>query len=344
MPRKSATAAAPVAVICGPELFLVLEAQADYKRRALGDDYDPACVSVYQGSEVDAGTVLDELRTPGLFAPRRLVIVDDADPFLRRAADALERYLDAPSRTGFLLLRCRTLDRRTRLARKLAEAGEVHDCQPLPAAQIVPWIRQRAHAAWSCTIDADAARHLRELVGDDLGVLDAELGKLAAYVGRRGTITLADVEELVGLRREEKVFGILDAMLEGDASRALALWEQVWATDRAAPGRAIGGLAWSVRRILNAARDLQAGTPPAHIRRQYWIDPDRLGQLLRSPGLPVLEDCLLRLRRADADIKSGLGSVQTAIERYVVECTARMMPAGPKSAASPRRQQSRPRG
>ena len=87
---------------------------------------------------------------------------------------------------------------------------------------------------------------LREHVGDAPGLLDAELGKLAIYVGERVEITAADIAALTGRHREEKVFAVTDAMSSGDTQTALRQWEQVLATDRAAPARAIAG-----ERVIN---------------------------------------------------------------------------------------------
>ena len=67
----------------------------------------------------------------------------------------------------------------------------------------------------------------------------SELEKLTSYVGSRGEITVSDVDLLVGHSRQEKVFGVIDAIFSGDVSTALSQWEQVMATDRARFGMTI---------------------------------------------------------------------------------------------------------
>ena len=97
------------------------------------------------------------------------------------------------------------------------------------------WISRWAREKHGKQVTGAAVQALRDHLGDSPGVLDAELSKLAAYVGQRGEITPADIDALTGHHREEKVFAVTDAMSSGDTAGALRHWEQVLATDRAAP-------------------------------------------------------------------------------------------------------------
>jgi DNA polymerase III delta subunit len=127
------------------------------------------------------------------------------------------------------------------------------------------------------------------MAGDSLGVLDQELEKLATYVGARPEITVNDLEALVGNNRERNVFELTDALARGDAPTALRLWERVLSTDRAAPFRAIGGLAWGIRKRLEGAADA------------------------------MLEDQLIDLLEADLGSKTGLAGADRAVERFIVK-------------------------
>jgi DNA polymerase III delta subunit len=170
-------------------------------------------------------------------------------------------------------------------------------------------------------LDGGGATRLRELVGDSLGALDNELSKLALYVGSRPAIAVADVEALVGHHREETVFAVLDAIAEGDPSRALQYWEQVLATDRAAPGRAVGGLAWGIRRLLSAKRALGDGAPLAQVARQHWTDPDIMRRRLDRVTIEDLERRLADLLEADLAAKTGFSTVPRAVEKFIVKHT-----------------------
>lgn len=81
------------------------------------------------------------------------------------------------------------------------------------------------------------------------------------------------------------MWGIVSAIGEGDEKKALALWEEVCQTDRAAEARAVGGIAFTVRRLLKAKRAEEAGATSGELMRELWIrDGDSFGESwLRSP-------------------------------------------------------------
>lgn len=169
-----------------------------------------------------------------------------------------------------------------------------------------------------------AARRLIDLVGPQLGQLDMELSKLATYVSPRTSIGVSDVEDLVGASRVEKVFGITDCIARRDAKGALSLWEQVVSSDRDAPYRAVGGLAYGFRKLAEAKRLVQQGLSPFEATRKLaiWTDATRLKGQLDRFSLPQWQDHLVKLLRIDVSSKTGLGAVQTSIERFIVNLCA----------------------
>lgn len=314
-PRVTASTPKPVYVVFGSEPFLRRHALREV-HRSVGVASDPMACTCFD-AEAELADVLDELRTVPLLAARRLVTVDDADTFISTHRAALERYLSSPSDSASLLLICKSFPSNTRLYRMAGEIGGINACEPLKGGAVPAWITRQAQEAYGKRIDRAAAVLLRQLVEDDLGTLDGEIAKLAIFVGDRLAITATDVEVLVGLSREQKVFGIADAMTCGDGPRALGLWEQVWATDRAAPGRAIGGLAWGLRRYVESKHALDAGEPCDGWARQLWVDPAELRRRLGRLQADALERLLVELLSADVAVKTGLGEVRAALEKLI---------------------------
>ncbi|HUW81279.1 MAG TPA: DNA polymerase III subunit delta [Phycisphaerae bacterium] len=273
-------------------------------RRVVGDDDQHMALTQFDGPEAALADVLDELRTLPLLAERRVVIVRQADPFIKNHRAALEQYLAAPSPTGVLVLLCDSWPSNTRLARRVPQVGEAIECETPPRRRLASWLVNYAAQHCQKKLQPPTAQKLVDLIGDDsLGKLCGEIDKLATYVGDAVQITDNDVEELVGHHRQEKVFGIIDAAERRDLAQAMELWQQVLASDRDAPYRAIGGLAWALRRLI----DQQPHPSRAAGRR---LDP---AQLMEH---------LVRLAEADHAIKTGTGTVQSVVEKFIVElCT-----------------------
>src|SRR4051812_42023320 len=94
----------PVVAVYGAELFLKHEAIREVTRQVLGEGEDDAGAVRFPGDRSDLKTVIDALRTVSMWAPRQLVIVEDADEFVTENRPALEKYLDKPAKKGVLVL------------------------------------------------------------------------------------------------------------------------------------------------------------------------------------------------------------------------------------------------
>ncbi|MFQ5591649.1 MAG: DNA polymerase III subunit delta [Phycisphaerae bacterium] len=307
-----------VYAVAGPDRFLRNEAIESIVAGVTGEIEALGPMRV-DGADAELAEVCDELRTFSLLGGRRLVIVDDADCFISAHRSALERYCSDPAETGTLILACNTLPKNTRLYKIIGKCGAVIHCHPPDKRAVLGWIKRRAREKHDKEVTAEAARALREHLGDSPGVLAAELTKLAAYVGRRPDITPADIDALTGHHREEKVFAVTDALSAGDTAGALRHWEQVLATDRAAPARAIAGLAWGVRRLLEAKRDLDAGVTMREVARRLYADPNTLERRLARKYIKMLEEQQHDLLRADLAIKTGAATVDSVVERFIVK-------------------------
>ncbi len=315
----------PVYAVYGADAFRKRQVVADICKSVLEAGGDTP--SQYEGKTAELAAVLDDVRTYSLLGGRRVVIVEDADEFISAHRAALERYCSEPVDSGVLILVCSSLPGNQRLHKIIAKNGQVTKCDALKRQEVVQWISTRAQEAHGKRLDARAAWMLREFTGDDLGMLDGEIGKLAIFVGERPAITERDIEALVGRHREENVFGVTDAIAEGDPARALAQWEQVLATDRAAPARAVGGLAWGIRRLLALKILAEGGASMAGLARQAFTRPDVLQRRLANVTVEELERQLCDLLSADLAAKSGLGSVTTAIEKFIITHSSRARPA-----------------
>ncbi|MCK6485758.1 MAG: DNA polymerase III subunit delta [Phycisphaerae bacterium] len=305
----------PVHLVTGTDLFIRREVLAALTRKILGDDPpDGLALAEFDGEEAELAAVLDEVRTPGLLAPRRLVRVDNSDEFLTKYRQKVEEYLEHPTEGGVLVLICDRKQTSSRLYKLLKPIDGVHECET-PKPQALPgWVVERARTAYDRGIDAQAARLLVDQAGDTLDRLDSELAKLAVFVGDRSTITTADVEEAVGAHREKAVFGVMDAINERNPARALQLWDQVLAGSKTAEFGAVGGLAFVVRQLIDAKRFALTGGRHGAVSK--WQRSTRF-------SLIQLEEMLALLVKMDSAAKSSGGETRLGVEKFIVTYATR---------------------
>src|SRR5262249_37768355 len=87
----------PIYVLHGDEGFLKRLVLAALQSLVLGEKEESSALSTYRGDEAQFAAVRDELETVPFLAPRRLVVVENADPFVTTFRSALEKYVAQPS-------------------------------------------------------------------------------------------------------------------------------------------------------------------------------------------------------------------------------------------------------
>jgi DNA polymerase III delta subunit len=102
---------------------------------------------------------------------------------------------------------------------------------------------------------------LVELVGSDLGCVEGEIGKLVAFVGGKGTIDSAAVEEVCAALAEAEVWGLTDAIVGGRAGEAFGVVCRLLEEGQE-PFRILGMIDWQFRQLLTLQQALHEGLSP----------------------------------------------------------------------------------
>jgi DNA polymerase-3 subunit delta len=321
--RKTPPALQPVYVLAGEELFLKQLAQAKIQGWVLGENADEFGRTVYEGDSAEWAAIKDELDTLPFAAARRLIIVQDADPFITRYRDRLESYLEHPSPTGILVMVVKTWKSNTRLAKALPDAATIECTAPR---QLGPWCTKWAASKYGKTLNATAANVLVELAGTDMGVLDQAIAKLAAYVGDAAQIQAQEVDLLVGHSRLQTAWQMLDAAAEGNRAKALSTLHYLFEQGEE-PIAILGAMSWQLRRLAQVARLCQQGTSLNSAMSRAGLPPfktEKVAQHLRQLGPKALQlyDWLLE---ADLTMKSTAGlPSRVVLERLLVKLAGGM--------------------
>ena len=259
------------------------------------------------------GTLLSNARTLPMMAPRRVIVVHEADRLLapKRAkddeegepepvrkgkrvamtpAEELEAYIEKPEPMTTLVFVSGPLDANRRVVKLLRKHADVVDCGTLhDPREAAMWITKRLEKD-ELTIEPKAIGLLLQTTGLTLGRIRPEIEKLVLYAAGESTITVAHVRDLVIPQEEsEGTFALMEAVQNSNAPRAL---------------REVSAL-------------IESGIQP----------PVILGQLraatIRLRGDARVKSGLEAVFRTDLAIKSSSGTPQYLLECLVVELCAR---------------------
>lgn len=271
------------------------------------------------GLEAEACDVLDELRTAPFLTSKRVVLVRDADDFISENRQLLEKYFDAPSSTGILVLTVSSWPANTKLARKLADVGKLISVfQPKPS-QLPGSLVRYARDAHGRRLLSDAAELLIELAGDDLPRLYSEVDKLVLFAAGEKEITCRQVESLIGHNRTFNAFAVIDAVIDGNAGEAIERLRNMFAVDKSAEFAVIGAFAYHFRRMFRAKVLLEQGSPVGEVAKKLriWSNTDGFFSQLRRLTLKQIGSVLQRLADMDYAIKTGRTNAKVAVEQLI---------------------------
>jgi len=319
----------PVYVVYGKDRRMVVDTAGQIKDKVVGQADEQLCLSSYEGNDVELAEVLDDLRTVPFLSEYRLVVVKQADEFIKQYRENLEKYLENPSKSGVLLLMPDSFPKNTRLAKAVVKIGKVVDCEPVKAAQLAGYLAEYAKSEYKLTLSRRAASVLIELAGDESGILLSEIDKLATYLADRQDnkeINAKDVQDLVGHNRQYSVFNVIDAMSGGYKAMALLRLDQMLGQDREAEYKSIGAFAWHFRRLYTARLMMDKRVSAQVIIRnvRIWAGQEQFIRQVRQISLKDVCGALQTLTEIDYASKTGGGSVRTGLEKFIVQfCRSR---------------------
>jgi DNA polymerase III delta subunit len=357
--RLAREAPPPVVVLAGAEAWFRERGVEALVRRALPEG-DPGGAVVALDARIPEQrarlpAVGDELRSASLFAPRKVVVVRNPEAAGalpgqgRRAAltHLAREALEAPAPGALLVLAtARPVKGREAVAtRGLLEKGAwVVDCRPLYDAP-APWERGRAahdhelarfvagrmRRVHGKRLGLETAHALTQRVGSDLHALDQALGALVLLLGAREAVEAADVEAVTGRTREDPVWRLVDAVLDGEVAAALDRLEALFARGlhdargalsvrpEALFPQLVAALHAQFRRVLAGAEGLARGATPAEIAREQgvpaFLAERHAARCRRDPE--HLLDLHARFVEAEVGVKGGGVPPRVAAERLV---------------------------
>ncbi len=340
--------ALPVALFKGDDAYL-RTAYTDKLRAAIEKAGVPVDVIRFDGNTAQPAEVLDECRSFGLIAQHKIVIVDNADEFLKesedeedappaapargkrgtggrgaaplRTRDLLEAYVKSPTPGATLVLRAETW-RKGNLDQLIEAVGIVEDCNsPTPDKAVAALVR-RAQATHNTTLEPDAAWLIVERLGTNLGALVQELAKLAALAGEGKPITLQHVKEMVGVAKEDEAWNHAPALLSGSAELALTKARELMEVSRVDEVLLRFVVMDAAKKVHAFTRAAAQGIPPGVVGKEMKVwPPDRAAMFqhaAKNLTPKSAADLLTSAVETDSRGKSGRGDVTLGVETAIV--------------------------
>jgi len=273
--------------------------------------------------EADVETLASLIATPPMMAEWRVIVVRDAQALASsaRSRAVIDEVLDRPPAGLALVLVAQLPEKsRAKFYEDLKKKATAVEFSPLAPGDVPGWLMARARDE-GLDLEPEAARALAAAAGTEMGILDRELTKLRDYVGERATITLADVEAVVGHVPRQNRWEWFDLVGNGDFARARASLPVLLDAGESGVGLVIGLGTQFLRMAIAAAggeRALQEVLPP----HQRWL-AGRIAKQTRAWKPEAIAAALDDLLRADRLLKSASLPDDQVMEELLLRMQAR---------------------
>jgi DNA polymerase-3 subunit delta len=243
-------------------------------------------VEVFEGDAATPEAVAGALNALTFALGRRFIVVDSVERWTDKQLDPLITALtDIPPDTTVAFFARE--DGRTKAPKRLHDAikkagGDIAAEESVKPWELPKWVIARAREM-GLQLEPDTARALIAQVGDRQQRLLRELEKLALYAGPGARVDASLLDELAAPSAEHRAWSLADTIVSGDARAATALY----LTLRSQGERLSGLLYWMSTRVRTAhevATALEAGTPPAQIKRGLRMPSKAADRLIADAG------------------------------------------------------------
>ena len=179
----------------------------------------------FGGKSIDVKELISLADTMPFFSEKRMILVEDSG-FFKSSAEELVSYLPQMPDTTCMVFVESEVDKRSRMFKKIKELGYAADMERQDIGQL---------ARWAGTILSREGKKLTGqtmelflgMTGDDMENIRMELEKLISFTLGREVITSEDVMAICTERTANKIFEMVNSIVNRQTKKALALYEDL---------------------------------------------------------------------------------------------------------------------
>jgi len=210
----------PIYFLMGEEAYYI-DMISDYiENNILSEEEKGFNQMVLYGRDVTVDEIVGMAKRFPMMAEKQVIIVKEAQD-LSRSIENLVDYVEnlQPSTILVLCYKYKTLDKRKKLSKAIANVGCLFESKKLYENQVSDWISSTLRDQ-GYQIEPKAGHMLVEFLGTDLSKITNELDKLMVILDKGSTITAIHVENNIGISKDFNNFELRKAIGEKEFKKA----------------------------------------------------------------------------------------------------------------------------
>jgi DNA polymerase III subunit delta len=312
----------PVYLITGGDRPKIQRALRRLRSR-IGED----AVELLSADEASGEDAVAACNSMGLLGGgRRLVIVEEVERWKAADVKTLAEYLADPAPDTVLALVAAELKKDSALAKACAKAGEILTYD-VPKRRLGDWVSTQFKDR-GVQVDAEAARVLVEIIGENPEELASEVDKIATWA-HSDPVGVREIEELAAGCAEVPGYELTDAWGRRDLAGALTACQTLLERSGDPVSRTVPALIGLLVAHVGRVRDCQAfaeeglsSREAASRLKRHPFYVEKLYTQARNYGPDELRGAVVRLAALDHAVKGGSRlAVDLELERALIDIT-----------------------
>ncbi|MFT4061496.1 MAG: DNA polymerase III subunit delta [Edaphocola sp.] len=283
---------APVYLLDGEEPYYIDILLTVFEEKILAPEERDFNLLVLYGKEAEWKDVVNAARRFPMFANHTVVILKEA--WQMKDLGELAGYIEQPSPSTVLVIehKFKKLDGRNKLAKLIPKKGVYFTSEKLKEDEVPQWVVNYGRTK-DVAIGSMEAEMLSVYLGNDLQKIANELEKITINEPGLKQLTVAHIEQYIGVSREYNVFDLPDVLFRGDTNKLARMLGYFTANPKSAPMALVVGTFYGYLNKLYlchyAQQDFQADR-----KLGIWSHHRKVAQQLPLPkihkAIAVLEE------------------------------------------------------
>lgn len=302
----------------GEEAYLKRQYKEKLKQALIPPD-DCMNFAAYEGKNINPKELIDLAETLPFFAEHRMILIENSG-FFKTACDELAEYMMHIPESAVFLFAEEEVDKRSKMYKAVNKTGRAVEFTAQNEELLTRWILARLKKEEK-SITSSVLQLFLNKTGTDMENIDRELEKLICYCMDKQVIEEADVQAVTTEQTVNKIFEMINAIVEHDRKKALDLYYDLLALKE--PPMRILFLISRQFQILFHIKDMigkgfdqkttaqKVGVPPFAVKRN----------MVQAKGFSMvqLREALNDSAQLEESVKTGKLNDQMAVELFLIK-------------------------
>lgn len=314
-----------ITLFYGEEEFLKEYYFNAMKNKILANALEDFNYSFFDGKTISLQQVQDSIEALPVMTDRKLIVIKDSG--IVKAPKAAEKafweeYLkDIPSYCHMIFYE-KEVDKRGKIYKTINKSGLVVEFKYQKTVDLVNWAGRIIHS-YQKKIDQEAVYYLLEHCDEGMTSIKNEIDKLISYCHNKENITVQDIDAVCTKSIENKIFNMIDLIMQGDIDQALLLLSDM-ITLKESEVKVLTLLSRHFSQILKVKLLIEEGLAAGNIAGKVGIPPFAVNKYIKQARgftIAYLHQILQECLELDHCMKSSNSNEWVMLQTYIIKWT-----------------------